>query len=231
MARTARLILPHQVHHILLKGNNRQRIFLDDGDYLSFLGWLREASVRYDVFIHTYLLLESRVHLLVTPKDTTGLARMMQWVGRHYVPYFNRKYQRSGTLWEGRYKTSLIEAESCFLSSSCFIELLPVKQGLVRQPSDYRWSSYAHHTGIRQDPLIRDHKHYWDLGNTPFAREAAYNTLIMAPFSSDEANRIAKAFEQGWPMDTNTFLVELERRTARKFRMGKRGRPAQDRFS
>ncbi|MDL2283963.1 transposase [Oxalobacter sp. OttesenSCG-928-P03] len=227
MARAARLILPHQPHHVLQKGNNRQPVFLDDEDHLAFLRWLREASVQYEVAIHAYLLMGSRVHLLVTPKDKTGLARMMQWVGRHYVPYFNKKYQRSGTLWEGRYRTSLVEAPY-LLNCSCFVELLPVRQGLVRNPSDYRWSSYAHHAGFRQDPLIHDHKLYWDLGNTPFAREAAYNRLIASPFSSDEAGRIAKAFEQGWLIVSDEFRSELERRTARKFRMGKKGRPARD---
>ncbi|WAW10840.1 transposase [Oxalobacter vibrioformis] len=228
MARAARLILPYQPHHILQKGNNRQPVFLDDEDHFSFLRWLREASTLYNVDVHAYVLMASRLHLLATPKDAASLGRMMQWVGRHYVPYFNKKYQRSGTLWEGRYRTSPIEAAPCFLSCSCFVELLPVRQGLVRRASDYRWSSYAHHTGLRQDPLIRDHKLYWELGNTPFAREAAYNRLISSPFSSDEADRISRAFEQGWPIGSEAFRLELERRTARKFRMGQRGRPAKD---
>ncbi len=225
MARAARIILPYQPHHILQKGNNRQAVFLDEEDYLSFLLWLREAAALYEVSIHAYVLMASRVHLLATPKDKDGLARMMQWVGRHYVPYFNKKYQRSGTLWEGRYRTSPIEAAPCFLNCCCFVELLPVLLGLARKPSDYRWSSYAHHIGLRQDPLIQDHKLYWDLGNTPFAREAEYNRLISLPFSSDEADRLGKAFDHGWLVGSEAFRLELERRTVRKFRMGQRGRP------
>jgi putative transposase len=228
MARAARLILPHQPHHILQKGNNRESVFLDEEDYLSFLKWLREASVLYGVAVHAYVLMAARLHLLATPRDTVGLARMMQWVGRHYVPYFNKKYQRSGTLWEGRYRTSPIEAVPYFLNCCCLVELLPVRQGLVRQPSDYRWSSYAHHAGLRQDPLIHDHRLHWDLGNTPFAREAAYNRLISSPFSSEEVARTGQAFERGWPIGSEAFRLELERRTARKFRMGRRGRPARD---
>lgn len=228
MARTARLILPYQPHHILQKGNNSQPVFLDDEDYLSFLLWLREAAALYGVAIHAYVLMASRVHLLATPKDTVGLGRMMQWVGRHYVPYFNKKYQRSGTLWEGRYRTSPIEALPCFLTCSCFVELLPVRLGLARKPADYRWSSYAHHTGLRQDPLIQDHRLYWDLGNTPFAREAEYNRLISRPFSSDDAARIGKALDHGWLIGSEAFRLELERKASRKFRMGQRGRPPKE---
>lgn len=228
MARAARRILPYQTYHILQKGNNRERIFCEDADFLFFLRQLREAAAQYEVAIHAYLLMESRLHLLATPKDQTGLSRMMQRTGRYYVPYFNRKYGRSGTLWEGRYRTSPIEAASRFLACCCFIEGLPVRSGLVRQLSDYRWSSYAHHAGIRQDPLIQDHRLYWDLGNTPFAREAAYNKLMASPLSAEAGRQMALAFEYGWPVGPDDFLLEMERRMARKIRMGKRGRPPRE---
>ncbi|MDR0934467.1 MAG: transposase [Burkholderiaceae bacterium] len=225
MARTARLILPHQPHHILQKGHNRQPFFLDDEDYLFFLKQLREASVQYNAAVHAYTLMSVRLHLLVTPDDAASLARMMQRVGRHYVPYFNKKYNRSGALWEGRYRTSPVAADACFLRCSCFIEWIPVWQGLVRRPADYRWSSYAHHTGARQDPLIHDHPLYWGLGNTPFAREAAYDRLIAVPFFSDETARISRAFEQGWPVGPAEFVAGLEKQAGHLFRMGIKGRP------
>lgn len=228
MARSARLILPHQPHHVLQKGNNRERIFCEEEDYLFFLRQLREAAAQYEVAVHAYVLMESRLHLLATPRDRIGLSRMMQRTGRYYVPYFNLKYGRSGTLWEGRYRTSPIEAASSFLACSCFIEWLPVKNGLVRQLPDYRWSSYAHHAGIRQDPLIQDHRLYWDLGNTPFAREAAYGKLMDLPFSAGTGQKMEMAFEYGWPVGPDSFRLELERRTARKIRMGKRGRPPRE---
>ncbi|MCM1128896.1 MAG: transposase [Alistipes senegalensis] len=229
MARSARLILPYQPHHILQKGNNRSRIFCEEEDYLFFLRQLREAAAQYEVAVHAYLLMESRFHLLATPKDMVGLSRMMQRAGRYYVPYFNRKYGRSGTLWEGRYRTSPIEASTSFLVCCCFIEWLPVTSGVVRQLPDWRWSSYAHHAGIRQDPLIQDHRLYWDLGNTPFAREAAYSRLMAAPFSAEAGRKMELAFEYGWPVGTEGFRLELERRTAKKIRMGKRGRPPRER--
>ena len=174
MARTARLILPGHPHHVYQQGNNRQTVFLDDEDFDTFSKWLKEASRQFRVDIHAYAILGNAYHLLVTPTDETGLARMMQWVGRYYVPYFNRKYKRSGTLWEGRFKTSIVDAENGLLECSRFIELKPVLTGLSVQPEGYQWSSYSHHAGIKPDPLIRDHAVYWNLGNTPFAREMAY---------------------------------------------------------
>ena len=111
MARSARLIVPCFPHHVFQQGNNRQKVFRDDEDYISYLEWLKEAARLYRVDVHAYALLDNGVHLLTTPVDESGLARMMQWIGRHYVPYFNKKYQRSGTLWEGRFRTSIVEED------------------------------------------------------------------------------------------------------------------------
>ena len=175
MARLPRLVIPHQPHHVIQRGNDRQAIFRDGDDHLAFLRWLRDASKSFKVAIHAYVLMPNHVHLLASPSDQSGLARMMQWIGRYYVPYFNQKYQRTGTLWEGRYKATVIDSEQYFMICSRYIELNPVRAGLVDNPADYRWSSYAHHVGIKADPLISDHSLYWRLGNTPFGREAAYS--------------------------------------------------------
>ena len=122
MARLPRLIVPEQPHHVIQTGNNNQQVFQDGEDYHAFLGWLRTAAKNYKVAIHAYVLMPNHLHLLVTPSDEHGLAQMMQWVGRYYVPYFNQKYGRSGTLWNGRYKTSLIDADAYFLLCSRYIE-------------------------------------------------------------------------------------------------------------
>lgn len=225
MARLPRFILPHHPHHVFQKGNNHERIFGDEEDYLVFLKWLKEAANQYEVRIHAYTLMETQLHILATPSDKEGLASMMQWIGRHYVTYFNRKYDRTGTLWEGRFRTSLIEAVSHFLDCSCFLEWLPVRLGIAKKPDDYRWSSYSHHAGIRQDPLISDHRLYWDLGNTPFAREAAYHALMMEPFSFEEAEALHQALVKGWLIGSDDFRQEIERRLDRKLRLGRRGRP------
>ncbi len=213
--------MPGMPHHIYLQGNNRQDVFDDEEDYRCYLDWLREGARQYGVDIHAYSLLKNRVYLMGTPSDGTGLARMVQWIGRHYVPYFNRKYHRSGTLWEGRFKTSVVEP-ACLLSCCRYMEMTPVMYGLADSPEAYEWSSYRHHVGISPSPLIRDHVVYWDLGNTPFGREMAYRELFNRA-SDDE--KLENTLTMGWPLGSAAFIRQLEISTERRFRMGKRGRP------
>lgn len=158
------------------------------------------------------------------PADEIGLARMMQWIGRYYVPYFNRKYKRSGTLWEGRFKTSVVDAGNCLLECSRFIEQKPIQEGLVARPEEYEWSSYAHHVGIKPDPVIRDHAVYWNLGNTPFARELVYKEFFDR-IDHWENGKLERILMSGWPFGLEDFKKQLEIQTERQFRMGKRGRP------
>ena len=224
MARAARLILPGHPHHVYQQGNNGQPVFIDKEDFETFLGWLKEASRQFRVDIHAYVILENAFHLLVTPTDETGLARMMQWLGRYYVPYFNRKYKRSGTLWEGRFKTSIVEADNCLLECCRYIEYKPVLTGMAGQAERYRWSSYLHHAGIKADPVIRDHAVYWNLGNTPFAREMAYKNFCNRSDHHENAE-MDKILLSGWPFGSENFKKQLEIQTERQFRMGKRGRP------
>ncbi|MBS1187662.1 MAG: transposase [Burkholderiaceae bacterium] len=225
MARTARLVIPNMPHHIIQSGNDRQSIFRDDADYLAFQAWLKDAARQFRVALHAYVLLPNQVHLLATPVDETGLARMMQWVGRYYVPYFNQKYSRSGTLWQGRFKTSVIESEQYFLPCSRYIEMKPVRTGLAANPADYRWSSFAHHVGDRPDSMITDHPLYWGMGNTPFEREAAYKAWILQPVPDGELDALSSAVAKGWALGSDEFKIALERRTSRRVRPGKKGRP------
>lgn len=213
--------MPGMPHHIFLQGNNRQDVFCDEEDYRAYLEWLREAARQYGVDIHAYVLLRNRVCLLATPSGQTGLARMMQWIGRHYVPYFNTKYGRSGTLWEGRFKTSVVDPDS-LMSCCCFMEMMPVKSGLADTPEAYEWSSYRHHAGIAPSPLVRDHAVYWELGNTPFGREMAYREQF---FHAGADDRLENILTMGWPLGSEAFIRQLEASTQRQFRMGKRGRP------
>lgn len=223
MARSARLIVPCFPHHVFQQGNNRQKVFRDDEDYMNYLEWLKEAARLYRVDVHAYALLDNGVHLLTTPVDESGLARMMQWIGRHYVPYFNKKYQRSGTLWEGRFRTSIVE-EDWLTRCSRFMEMQPVACGLAARPEDYVWSSYRHHIGISPSPVIRDHAVYWNLGNTPFAREMAYKAFF-EQFNVED-RKLDEILKKGWPLGSDAFIKRLEKVTERQFRMGKRGRPA-----
>lgn len=225
MARLPRLVVPGQPHHIIQRGNNRQPVFLDDEDYTRFLGWMREAARTYKVSVHAYVLMPNHLHLLASPAEATGLAQMMQWIGRKYVPYFNQKHNRVGTLWQGRFKTSVIDSENYFLVCSRYIESNPVRAQLAGTPQDYAWSSYAHHAGLRQDPAVVDHALYWALGNTPFQREAAYKALFQAPLSNAELLHIQTAVMKGWPLGSDAYKTQLEHRAKRQVLPARRGRP------
>jgi len=225
MARQPRLVLPDQPHHVLQRGNDNQPIFRDDDDHRRFLEFLRESAKFYRVAIHAYVLMPNHVHLLATPADEDGLAAMMQKVGRLYVPWFNNKYGRSGTLFQGRFRTSVIDANAYFLACVRYIELNPQRNQLAFDPLEYPWSSYAHHAGVRPDPLITDHAKYWELGNTPFQREAAYIELAQQGMSGQELDAINAAVLKGAPLGSHAFMLELERKTKRQILPAKRGRP------
>ena len=225
MARQPRLVLPDQPHHVLQRGNDNQPIFRDDDDHRRFLEFLRESAKFYRVAIHAYVLMPNHVHLLATPSDEDGLAAMMQKVGRLYVPWFNNKYGRSGTLFQGRFRTSVIDANAHFLACVRYIELNPQRNQLAFDPLEYPWSSYAHHAGVRPDPLITDHAKYWELGNTPFQREAAYIELAQQGMSGQELDAINAAVLKGAPLGSHAFMLELERKTKRQILPAKRGRP------
>lgn len=225
MARLPRLIIPCQPHHVIQRGHNGAPVFCDAADYAAFLGWMRSAARAFKVALHAYALMPDRLQLLVSPGDELALGQMMQWIGRHYVPYFNRKYQRGGSLWQGRFKTSVLDPDAYFLMCSRYIEMAPVYAGLAADPLDYPWSSYAHHAGVRSDPLIIDHALYWALGNTPFEREAAYRALTAQGLGAQELGMLERALLKGWPLASERFKLDLEQRLKRQVMPGKRGRP------
>ena len=225
MARLPRLVLPNHPHHILQSANDSQLIFRDEEDFQRFLGWLKESAKEFKVAIHAYVLMPDHLHLLASPATVEGLAQMMQRVGRYYVPWFNAKYQRSGSLFQGRFKTSLIDAERYFLACSRYIESNPVRSQLVSDAAEYAWSSYAHHVGIKSDPVVTDHTLYWALGNTPFQREAAYRELSRSLLTDKEMTVVDAAVLKGWPLGSDPFKAELQLRAKRQVLPAKRGRP------
>ncbi|WP_317203539.1 transposase [Janthinobacterium sp.] len=225
MARLPRLIIPAQPHYLIQRGINGQAVFQDAADYLAFLGWLRTAAKTFKVAVHAYVLTPDQLHLLASPADANALGQMMQWLGRYYVPYFNQKYGRSGTLWQGRYKTSVIDPENYLLACSRYLEYVPVAAALAARPLDYPWSSYAHHAGVRPDPIITDHPLYWALGNTPFDREAAYLRLTEQALADEQAQTLERAVLKGWPLGSEQFKKALELRMKRQVLPAKRGRP------
>jgi putative transposase len=225
MARLPRLVVPNQPHHLIQRGNDRQLIFREAEDYQRFLGWLKDSAKEYKVAIHAYVLMPNHLHLLASPATHEGLAQMMQRVGRYYVPWFNFKYGRSGTLFQGRFKTSVVDAERYFMECSRYIELNPVRAQLAAEPGAYPWSSYPHHAGLRPDALVVDHALFWALGNTPFQREAAYIELVQLGLSSEQMARINFALLKGWPLGSDAFKANLEQKEKRQVLPAKRGRP------
>lgn len=220
MARLPRLIVPHSPHFIVQQGHDQAAIFRDAEDYQQFLLWLRESARHYKVVIHAYILLPGQFQLLVTPSDADGLGAFLQRTGRYYVPWFNTKYGRSGGLFAGRYKTSVIDAEHFFLQCCQYIELHQAGGGEA-QP----WSSYAHHVGQRTDPLITDHAVYWALGNTPFQREAAYKALCEQALTAAQIQLLEASLLKGWPLGSEAFKAALARKNTRQVLPARRGRP------
>lgn len=225
MARLPRLVIPQQPHHVFQQGNNRQPVFCDGSDFQAFLGWLRDAARQCKVAIHAYVLTQHQVHLLATPADAEGLGRMMQWVGRHYVPYFNRRHGHLGTLWQGRFKASVIEAPRYLLACYRYLETQPVRAGLAASAAQYPWSSCAHHVGTAVDPLVTDHPLYWSLGNTPFEREAHYSALLEQALPPEQVALLDAALLKGWVLGDAAFQQSLAQQVNRRVAPARRGRP------
>jgi len=225
MARLPRLTLPGYPHHVIQRGNNRQAIFATPADYRLLLDLLEENAKKFGVAVHAYVLMSNHFHLLATPQAAEGLPKMMQAVGRSYVRYFNDTQKRSGTLWEGRYKSTLIQTDRYLLACMVYIDLNPVRAGLVSQPQDYPWSSHLHYRGVRSDRLITPHTLYWELGNTPFAREAAYADLVHAGINPVQQTALTDATLRGWALGEPDFVADLQKRTQRRVAKTGAGRP------
>jgi putative transposase len=225
MARLPRLTVPGYPHHIIQRGNNRQAIFDGSADYEALLAMLDENAREFGVAIHAYVLMSNHFHLLATPETTEGIPRMMQAVGRRYVRRFNQKHARTGTLWEGRYKSTIIQAERYLLACMVYIDLNPVRAGLVAEPATYPWSSHPHYLGLRRDKLVSPHPLYWALGNTPFARDAAYAELVSAGISQKQKLDLSESALHGWALGEPDYVADLQRRTQRRVARGRAGRP------
>ena len=225
MARLPRLTLPGVPHHVIQRGNNRQAIFSSAADRAVLLGLMADNAKKFDVQVHAYVLMDNHFHLLATPQTQDGLPQMMQAVGRSYVRYFNDSQGRSGTLWEGRYRSTLVQTERYLLACMAYMDLNPVRAGLVHDPRDYPWSSYGHYTGMRTDKLLTTHPLWWALGNTPFAREVAYADLVRAGITLEQQQRLTQSVLQGWALGDADFVADLQKRTERRVSKAAPGRP------
>lgn len=225
MARLSRLTLAGHLHLVSHRGNNRQPVALDDQDRQKLLELLLEQAVRHGVALHAYVLLPSELFLLLTPSTATGLPAMMQAVGRAYVRAFNARHGRSGTLWEGRYRSTLLQAERHLLSAMCMLDTEPLREGLCGEPQGHPWSSHRHHIGMAHERRLVPHPLYWSLGNTPFAREAAYAEMVHRGLNAQTLGALRAAVWHGWPLGDGGYLDALRHDTARRLQPARPGRP------
>lgn len=225
MARLPRLTLPGYAHHVIQRGNNRQAIFSRPLDFTTWLQLAAECAHQFHVAVHAYVLMDNHFHLLATPESADGLPKMMQALGRRYVRYFNDHYARTGTLWEGRYRSTVIQAETHMLSCMAYMDQNPVRAGLASPTQDYPWSSYGHYAGQRVDRLITVHPIFWSMGNTPFSREAAYAELVKRVVGGPSQLALTEAALGGWALGDARFVTELQKKTPRRVTKGSPGRP------
>jgi putative transposase len=242
MARQPRLSLPHQLHHVLLRGNGRECVFADDADRRTFIDQLVRHAATNAVSLHAWALMPDHVHLLVTPARDDALSLCIQAVGRGYVQAFNRRHGRRGSLWEGRYRSTVLEPDPWLLRAMVWLDTHPQRQsagsvatphsGLAlgdgagdQQTGGHPWITAGHYLGVAAIPGLTVPPQYWALGNTPFAREAAYRTMLVQGCAEAHRVALAEAALKGWALGSATFVASLQQGTGRRLARGRPGRP------
>jgi len=198
------------------RGHNRDDSFFEEQDYTAYLDKLKEYAKKYDVAVHAYVLMTNHVHLLLTPETEKGVSQLMQALGRYYVRYVNTKYQRTGTLWEGRFKSILIDSEEYFLVVSRYIELNPVRADMVERPDDYSWSSYQANALGKRIELLTPHHCYRQLGRSKRKREEAYRALFDTRLSANTVTEITEATNKAWVLGSDRFKHQVEKQAGRR---------------
>ncbi len=217
MARLTRFVIPGQPQHVIVRGNNREAIFYAEADYQFYLEKLKQACDKHQCDLHAYVLMTNHVHLLITPHTKDGLSKALQMIGRYYVQYFNFTYERTGTLFEGRYKATVIDSEHYLLSCYRYIELNPVRAAMVVHPSEYPWSSYAINALGKEDEkeLLTPHNEYLLLDTNPTKRQAAYRSLFKTRISEKTLEDIRESTNKSWVLGSDRFKAQIEKKTGR----------------
>ena len=226
MPRKLRMYLPDVPCHVIQRGHNRSACFFCDDDYRYYSGCLDDARQKYNVAVHAYVLMTNHVHLLMTPSDSIGISKVMQSLGRRYVQYINKTYKRSGTLWEDRHKASLINKEAYLLTCYKYIELNPVRAGMVEHPGDYPWSSYRYNAYGEYNRLLSAHELYLQLDRDRALREANYRELFSIDVGKEQLHAIRTAANFSMPLGNDRFKAGIEATLKRKIGYAKRGKPA-----
>lgn len=227
MARQARTVIPGQAMHVMVRGNHHQALFQEQADYAVYLNWLRTAAANFSVSVHAYVLMPNHAHFLVSPKESNSLAKLMQSQGRRYAQFFNQKHSRNGSIWEGRYRSSIIDPDYV-LRCQRYIELNPVRSGLESRPADCQWTSYASHTGVRAESWLQDHPLFWRLGNTPFERQMAWANFVKEGAPHREDREITEALLRSKPWVSPEYAKTLFKGDAEALGIRPRGRPVRN---
>ena len=210
MARPSRFLVPGHPQHVIQRGNNRGRVFFGEADYRFYLTCLADACGRFACRLHAYVLMTNHVHLLISPESEDGLPRAMQSVGRRYAQFINWRRDRTGSLWEGRYRACAIDGDAYFLACSRYIELNPVRAAMVAGPADYTWSSFRANACGHPDPLVCPHPLYLSLGASTAERCGAYLMLFDEQIAGTTLQEIRNAAQKGWPLGGRGFREALE---------------------
>ena len=225
MARKPRFQLAGIPQHIVQRGNNREPCFFSEDDYFRYLDDLKEAAEKNHIAIHAYVLMTNHVHILATPGKSFGLSHMMQDLGRKYVRYINHTYRRTGTLWEGRYKASLVDSEQYLLTCMRYIELNPVRAVMVSHPGEYQWSSYSCNAWGDQNNTITPHPLYLELDQYTDSRQHAYRELFKVHLDSSQVHAVREALNRELVLGRDDFKAKIEQMTKRQTKPGIIGRP------
>ena len=224
MPRQARMYLPEVPCHIVTRGNNRKPCFFAEADYAFYLRCLALACEKYKVSVHAYVLMTNHIHLLLTPQNKDGISSVMQSIGRRYVQYVNKTYSRCGTLFESRHKASLVSTEDHLLAVYRYIELNPVRAGMIEHPVEYRWSSYACNACGQPDGVVTPHEVYTRLGNETDRMEN-YRELFKTALSKQQLDNIRNALQGSLPLGNTKFKQHIESALGRRIGSMQRGRP------
>lgn len=225
MPRKPGFYLPGVAAHIVQRGNCRQAVFFSDDDCTAYLRWLDEACLKHGCRVHAYVLMTNHVHLLMTPHSRDSISRTIQYTGRHYVTYINRCYGKSGTLWEGRHKGCLVSDERYLLMCMRYIELNPVRAGMVTHPADYAWSSYRGNAMGRADDLLQPHEKYLSLGAAFPDRQLAYRELFRQLLDPELVHDVRATAQTGTPLGNDRFRKQIEQILQCRVGQPRRGRP------
>lgn len=223
MARQARIVVPGQPLHVTHQGNNRQNVFKSDQDHQRFIEDLVASRNKSGCSLHAYVLMPNHYHLLLTPPTGDALSEFMQSIGRRYVRYFNKEYQRSGTLWEGRYKSSLVDSDAYLLQCYRYIEEHPVRSKMVSAANQHQWSSYHHNALGETDPLITEHNNYTQIAKTEDARKTAYSSLFKTALDTETTTLITSSIDKGEVLGSDHFHQTIESLVGLKTKRGAHG--------